>query len=164
MIALLLGTEQLPFKRAVHRVLPLAADRDLVVQHGHTPPEEAGERVTWVSFMPYERVLALCNEASAIVCHAGVGTIMTARSVGKTPLVIPRLARFGEHVDDHQLQIASELARHNLVVYLDDDVDVRTALRLAAASHVSREPNESLRHAIAEAVGHVDKGIAQHAA
>jgi UDP-N-acetylglucosamine--N-acetylmuramyl-(pentapeptide) pyrophosphoryl-undecaprenol N-acetylglucosamine transferase len=152
LIFLLLGTEELPFGRAVDRALPLAVDEEMVVQHGHTPLRDGAEGVTWIQFMPYERVLELCREASAVVCHAGVGAIMTARSVGKTPLVIPRLARFGEAVDDHQLQISAEFAQRNLVVQLGEDDDVRDALRLAVASHEKRELNDSLRRAVALAV------------
>lgn len=152
MILLLLGTEELPFERAVECALSLAVDDDLIVQHGCTPARDGMERVTWIEFMPYEHVVELCRQANAVVCHAGIGTIMTTRSVGKTPLVIPRLARFGEAVDDHQLQISSEFARRRLVVQLGDGDDVRLALRLAAASHEKRERNDSLRRAVADAV------------
>lgn len=151
MILLLLGTEQLPFGRAVDRALPLAAHEEMVVQHGYTATRVA-ERVSWIQFMPYERVLELCQEASAVVCHAGIGTIITARSVGKTPLVIPRLGRFGEAVDDHQVQISREFARRKLVVQLGDDDDVHRALRLAASSHQAREATDLLRRAVADAV------------
>lgn len=152
MILLLLGTEQLQFARAVSRVLPLAAHEDLVVQHGYTPPRDGVKRVNWTQFMPYERIIELSREASAVVCHAGVGAIMTARSVGKTPLVIPRLSRFGEAVDDHQLQISVEFARRDLVVHLGEADDIHTAIRLASSKHQPRELNDSLWHAVAEAV------------
>lgn len=152
MIFLLLGTEELPFDRAVDRALPLTSDDDLVVQHGFTPPRDDAERISWIRFAAYDRILALCREASAVVCHAGVGTIMTAMSAGKTPLVIPRLARFGEAVDDHQLQISSELARTNMVVHLEDADDIREAIRLTAVSQESRERSVSLHRAVAEAV------------
>lgn len=152
MIFLLLGTEELSFTRAVDRVLPLTADDDLVVQHGYTPSREGAQRITWIRFAAYDRILELCREASAVVCHAGVGTIMTALSAGKTPLVIPRLARFGEAVDDHQLQISSELALRNMVVHLGDEDDIREAIRLTAVSREPREPSVELHRAVAEAV------------
>jgi UDP-N-acetylglucosamine transferase subunit ALG13 len=54
--------------------------------------------------------------ADAVVCHAGVGTIMTVLESGRRPVVIPRLRRYGEHVDDHQQQLATELESSGIVV------------------------------------------------
>lgn len=44
--------------------------------------------------------------ASAIVGHAGVGTIVSALEHGKPILVMPRLKRLGELVSEHQLSTA----------------------------------------------------------
>jgi len=44
----------------------------------------------------------LLDQAEVIVCHAGPGTIAEAWARGRMPIVVPRLARLGEHVDDHQ--------------------------------------------------------------
>lgn len=97
--------------------------------------------------------MGLCREARVVACHAGVGTIMTARAVGKTPLVIPRLSRHDEHVDDHQLQIAIEFASHDLIVMLRDDANVEAALELTSAPRTMAQRTGALRRAIAEAVG-----------
>lgn len=48
-------------------------------------------------------------EAEVLVLHAGAGSILHAVNAGKCPIVMPRLARFGEHVNDHQLEFASAL-------------------------------------------------------
>ena len=153
MILLVLGTAEHTFDRAVERVLPVTLDDDLVVQHGFTRPRNSVERVTWIPFAPYDRVLELCSAASAVICHAGVGAIMTARSVGKTPLVMPRLARYGEAVDDHQLQIAEEFERSGLVALLGDQEPLGAALGRARMTHTVRGADDSLRRAIAAAVG-----------
>lgn len=153
MILLLLGTHEQPFERAVDALLPFSAREQLVIQHGHTPPRPAVAGVTWIQFAPYERIMGLCREARVVACHAGVGTIMTARAVGKTPLVIPRLSRHDEHVDDHQLQIAIEFASHDLIVMLRDDANVEAALELTSAPRTMAQRTGALRRAIAEAVG-----------
>ena len=49
------------------------------------------------------------READVVVAHAGVGTALAALEVGKCPVLVPRRLAHGEHVDDHQVQIASEL-------------------------------------------------------
>jgi UDP-N-acetylglucosamine transferase subunit ALG13 len=69
--------------------------------------------------------------ADVVVCHAGVGTLMRAWELGKYPVVVPRRRHRGEHVDDHQLQIASLVQHHGLGVVREvpllDWKDVRYA-------------------------------------
>lgn len=132
---------------------PLARVEDVVVQHGYTPPHPGVANVSWFEFVSYEELIALMRRASTVACHAGVGTIMTALSLGKTPLVIPRLRELREHVDDHQLQIAAALANRGLVVsYLPGD-DLFEAIDTARAGHATpRGGGNRLKQAVREAV------------
>jgi UDP-N-acetylglucosamine transferase subunit ALG13 len=54
-----------------------------------------------------------------VVCHAGVGSALQAMSVGKAPILVPRLIEHGEHVDDHQEQIAKRLGGLGLAMPVD---------------------------------------------
>lgn len=132
---------------------PLARAEDVVVQHGYTRARPEVANVSWLQFVSYEELIALMRRASTIACHAGVGTIMTALSLGKTPLVIPRLRDLREHVDDHQLQIAAALAKRGLVVsYLPGD-DLSDAVETARAGHATlRGGRNRLKQAVREAV------------
>jgi UDP-N-acetylglucosamine transferase subunit ALG13 len=47
------------------------------------------------------------SAADAIVCHGGPATIVEARDAGHLPIVVPRRASLGEHVDDHQVRFAA---------------------------------------------------------
>jgi UDP-N-acetylglucosamine transferase subunit ALG13 len=58
-------------------------------------PDECGERM---------------RSATAIVAHAGIGTILTALEIGKPLIVMPRRAALGEHRNDHQLATAHRFA------------------------------------------------------
>ena len=49
------------------------------------------------------------DKAHLIISHAGMGTILTALTRGKTICIMPRQARYGEHRNDHQLATAREL-------------------------------------------------------
>jgi UDP-N-acetylglucosamine transferase subunit ALG13 len=116
LILISLGTHQQPFSRALDLVEPLARSGEtLIIQHGSTPPRPDMENATWIEYLPFEDLASRMTEASSVVCHAGVGTIMTALQRGHTPLVLPRQSRYGEHVDDHQLDIATRFAERGLV-------------------------------------------------
>jgi UDP-N-acetylglucosamine transferase subunit ALG13 len=152
LILVTLGTHTQPFPRALALVQPLAAHEEVVVQHGHTaPPSWCGPSQCF-DFTDYDRLVALVQEAEAVICHSGVGTIMTALGFGRIPIVVPRLARFGEHVDDHQVDIATAFAARRLVVRCENG-DIEAAFQAArgrTALAVSRAGE--LRRAVAEAV------------
>ena len=48
--------------------------------------------------------------ADVVVSHGGVGTLLRILEMGKQPVVMSRLARHREHVDDHQTQVQASLA------------------------------------------------------
>jgi UDP-N-acetylglucosamine transferase subunit ALG13 len=94
------------------------APQDLVVQHGPaSPPRGVKEAHRWLSF---EQVLRFMGEADTVIGHAGAGTILCASNMGHIPLVMPRLERFGETVDDHQVELASVFERTGRVTIVWD--------------------------------------------
>lgn len=152
MILAALGTDEHPFERALDVIDRLRPAHELVVQHGHTPPRDWTD-VTWLDFVPFDTLMSFMREADAIVCHAGVGTIMTVLSLGRRPVVIPRLAEYGEHVDDHQLQIVAKLTSRGFVVPLLDGIDIETAAEESRSSGVEWHRDSTLHKAIAAAAG-----------
>lgn len=125
MIFLSVGT-QFPFDRLV-KAVDDAFDDDLI-------DEEVFAQTGKSSYRPrnFESVPSLdkslfdkrLKEASGIISHAGVGTIMTALDNEKPLLVMPRLKRYGEVVNDHQLAIARRFEElgHILAVYKEKDL------------------------------------------
>jgi UDP-N-acetylglucosamine transferase subunit ALG13 len=96
------------FNRLIDALDQLPA-RDLVVQHGPAPaPRGVMEAHRWLRF---DQILRYMREATTVIGHAGAGTILCASSVGHIPVVMPRLERFGETVDDHQVELAAVFER-----------------------------------------------------
>ena len=60
--------------------------------------------------------------------HAGVGSVMISLANGKRPIVMARRREFGEHVDDHQLELARRLEASGLVTLVEDGDALREAL------------------------------------
>ena len=81
------------------------------------------------AFVGHDRFEELMHTADRVICHGGTGTLFPAIRCGKRPLVIPRLARFGEHVNDHQLDIMSALADAGLVLPVLSAPGLADALR-----------------------------------
>jgi UDP-N-acetylglucosamine transferase subunit ALG13 len=146
-----LGTDAHPFERALDLVDRLRPTYRLVVQHGHTRPRSWPD-VTWFDFVPYETLVTRMRDADVIVCHGGVGTIMTALSLGRRPVVIPRLAARREHVDDHQLQIVEKLSARGLVVPLLDGAAVVRTVDESRRGTVTWRRDSALVKAVVAAV------------
>ncbi|HTU38398.1 MAG TPA: glycosyltransferase [Acidimicrobiales bacterium] len=115
-----LGTSRYPFPRLVNSlraVLPSSAE--VVWQIGTTPLDDPGVRT--YDQMPQEDLSAVMREADLVIAHAGVGTALQAMEAGHCPVLIPRRAEQREHVDDHQFEVASELAGLGLVTVCEPE-------------------------------------------
>ena len=129
MIFVTVGTCE-PFDRLMRAVDALAIDEPVFVQTGLSRAIPR-DRET-VDFLPYERLVELIREARLVVTHAGVGTILTALLNGVQPVVVPRLKRYGDAVDDHQLELAERLESLHLVRLVREAHDLESVVREGA--------------------------------
>jgi UDP-N-acetylglucosamine--N-acetylmuramyl-(pentapeptide) pyrophosphoryl-undecaprenol N-acetylglucosamine transferase len=151
LILISLGTHQQAFPRALDLIEPLAGRYgDLVIQHGSTSPRPNWPDTTWIEIMAFDDLTRAMSEAKSVVCHGGVGTVMTALQKGHTPVVIPRLACHREHVDDHQMEIAEHFAERGLVRCVTTETDLAPLLspRSAEGSRRLGRGSEALRRAV----------------
>ena len=136
-----LGTQKQQFTR----ILRLIENSDelkcaeILVQAGHT--KYKSDRMSIIEFMNQEGFNIALNDADIVICHGGVGTIFSALKSGKKVLAVPRLAKYDEHVDDHQLEICRELQKEGYILYLNDseifDDKVRELLSTNFKKYVS---------------------------
>jgi UDP-N-acetylglucosamine transferase subunit ALG13 len=126
MILFTIGTNEQPFDRLVRAAAELVTDEELLVQYGSSRVAHGAGR--WVEFMTFAELEAEMRAARAVVCHAGVGSIMLARRCGKRPIVVPRRVGLGEAVDDHQLPLARRLEARGIVRLVEDTADLPAAL------------------------------------
>lgn len=113
-VVVTLGTQEgYPFDRLVarlHRVLPDHAE--VLWQTGATDVTSYGIEGRFA--VPAAELDTSMAAADVVVAHAGVGSALSAVSAGKHPVLVARCSSLGEHVDDHQLEVARELADRGL--------------------------------------------------
>jgi UDP-N-acetylglucosamine transferase subunit ALG13 len=115
-----------PFDRLLSAVDAARFDEELVVQHGVSSVRPADARC--VDFLPFGELVELVRSARVVITHAGVGSVLTTLTIGKRPVVVPRLAQAGDAVDDHQLEFARRLAARGLVTLVEDVSKLREAI------------------------------------
>ncbi|HLU48756.1 MAG TPA: glycosyltransferase, partial [Planctomycetota bacterium] len=108
--------------------------------HTSTPRES---RIDWQPFLPFERMLELYQSSRITVTHAGTGSVMTSLRSGRMPIVVPRYAALGEHVDDHQVEFTEALAQKGLVIPVYRDGSLEEAIEIAnrAGAPKKLDPN-----------------------
>jgi UDP-N-acetylglucosamine transferase subunit ALG13 len=140
MILVATGASQFPFDRLLEAVAALPGDERVVAQHGCSSVRPA--RAECVDFLPMPELAALVREARVVVTHAGVGSILLCLTNGRSPVVVPRLARFGETVDDHQLESARRFAEAGLVTLAEDPSSLAAVVAAAGDGVVAPPTGE----------------------
>jgi UDP-N-acetylglucosamine transferase subunit ALG13 len=113
------GTNEARFDRLLDAVSGIDLDGErIVVQRGSSAVRPAGAEC--VDFLPFEQLDALTRSSRVVVCHAGIGSVAVALAHGRRPIVVPRLHRHGEAVDDHQVHFARRLGEAGLATVVDD--------------------------------------------
>ena len=148
MIVFTIGTSE-PFDRLISVADDVAdaLQERVLVQAGRS---RCGlERAEMVSFVSYNELLKLVNEARVVVTHAGAGSTLLVLGQGKRPVLVPRLHRYGEAVDDHQVIFADRLASLGLADVVSNPADLPRVLRLLPERH---ERPDSRTASLAEAL------------
>jgi UDP-N-acetylglucosamine transferase subunit ALG13 len=121
MIFLTVGS-QIPFDRLVQAV-DIPENRETVFgQIGAS--EYTPQYIQYVKFMEKDEFDRQMESCSAVISHAGMGTIIQAVSIGKSLLAVPRLKKYNEVVNDHQVASAKrfESLGYLMAAYDTDEI------------------------------------------
>jgi beta-1,4-N-acetylglucosaminyltransferase len=154
MILVTTGTNGAPFDRLLQEVDRIG-DEPLVVQHG--PSDLRLAHATCFDYVPFAKLVELVRDARVVITHGGVGSILVSLTNGKRPLVVPRLARYGEAIDDHQLELAQRLDAAGLATFVNDVARLPELVRpvssdSAATAYASAALVGDLRRYLSDAI------------
>lgn len=121
-----------------------------VVQYGSAARPRHGEAH---KYMPHGQLINWLAEADVVVTQGGPMGIVEARRAGVRPIVVPRLRRLGEVVDDHQVHFSRKLAARGDIVLVESSGELSSALGRATA-----EP-QTLRLPSAAVATEVDRSV-----
>lgn len=140
------GNATQPFTRLVEAVRAVAQElpQPIIIQHGHTEKLD-DNNIIYKQFMGMDEFANLVASSTILIMHAGAGSILHAIRAGKIPIVMPRLRRFGEHVDDHQVELAEALHDKGKVLLVLDKEMLLSTVRdtLTGKYRASKEPGGS---------------------
>lgn len=109
MIFVTLGTQKFQFDRLLKQL-------DKLVEEGKIKKEELAVQCVYNEYTPknydffqmkpQNEIEEYMNNADIIITHSGTGSIITALKLKKKLIIVPRLKQYGEHVDNHQIELA----------------------------------------------------------
>lgn len=132
MIFVTVGTQKFPFDRLLRKVDQLVKERviteEVFIQAGtadYIP--SCCHCQAFYSRKEFGEMLEACN---ILITHGGAGTIIDAVKRKKKTIVVPRLSKYREHVDDHQLELPLRFHEMNLVYVCQDENALPHALSI----------------------------------
>lgn len=148
MIFITLGSQKFQFNRlliAVDNLIEkgVITDREVFAQIGCS--DYLPKHYTYVRFLAREQFADCEAKADVVITHGGTGAIMGAVKRGKKVIAVPRLAKYGEHVDDHQRQLIGQFKNLNLICGLDDCDELEDALRYIQKHHFASYKSNTRR-------------------
>jgi len=118
MIFVTVGTHTQPFNRLLEKIDELIEKgiikEKVIAQVGYSTYKP--RNYEYFTFTSEEKILELYKKARLIIAHAGVGSIIITLQFRKPIIVVPRLKKFGEHINDHQAQIARVFEREGKIL------------------------------------------------
>lgn len=131
MIFVTVGTHEQPFNRLIQEVDHLVETgvikEEVFIQTGYSTYEP--KFCQWSRLISFDQMSEFMQKADIIITHGGPATFMSAIANGKKPIVVPRQEKFGEHVNDHQIDFCEKVnSRFNNIYLVNNTNELRKLL------------------------------------
>lgn len=124
MIFVTVGTHEQPCNRLVKAVDELKRDgvitEDVIMQTGFSTYEP--KYCQWSKLISYQQMVKNVENARIVITHGGPASFIMPLQIGKTPIVVPRQHQFDEHVNDHQVEFARNVAKRMGTIIPVEDI------------------------------------------
>lgn len=130
MIFVTLGSQKFQFNRllkAIDEFIVKKVIKDNVfAQTGYS--DYIPQNYKFKQFLDRNSFTKIMKQSDIVITHGGTGAIVGAIKNGKKVIAVPRKAQYGEHVDDHQIQIVRQFENMDMICMCDDCMKIGEAL------------------------------------
>ena len=141
MIFVCTGTQVYQFNRLLKELDKLVADGkiqdEIFAQTGASDYKPCN--YAYKEFLSYDEFNEYQEKSDLIISHGGTGALIGALKKGKNIIAVPRLAQYGEHSDDHQLQIVAVLEKEGYVRAVYDIKDLGGQIQAAIKEPIRKK-------------------------
>ena len=131
MIFVTVGTHEQPFDRLIKCIDRIAEEKIvsdmIVVQRGFSC--YIPRFCDYSDFFSYRDMIRNVENARIVITHGGPSSFMEALERNKIPIVVPRLKKFKEHINDHQADfVRNYSARYKNIIPAESDREIRQSI------------------------------------
>ncbi len=152
MIFVTLGSQKFQFNRLLEAIDCLIEKNvikdDVFAQIGYS--DYKPQHFSYEQFMNRDDFAEKIGQCDIVITHGGTGAIIGSLKQGKKVIAVPRLAKYGEHVDDHQLQIIKEFEEMGIICSCHDMENLEDAINTAYNTEYKKY--ESNTHSIINSI------------
>ena len=122
MIFVILGTQDKEFTRLIKEIEKLKKNKiiseEIVIQAGITKYQSNYMKIIdYLSMNEFEKYI---KKSKFVITHGGVGSILDAIKHNKKIIAVPRLEKYGEHENNHQIQIVEKFAELGYIIGIEN--------------------------------------------
>lgn len=147
MIFITLGSQKFQFDRLLKAVDELVENgvikEEVFAQIGYSNYKPLNYQ--YKQFLDREEFAKMEAKSEIVITHGGTGAIIGAVKKGKKVIAVPRLAKYGEHVDDHQLQLLKEFEKMQIIIACYEVEDLENAYRLVHSKELKEYKSNQQR-------------------
>ncbi len=133
MIFVALGTQKFQFNRILIEIDNLIEEgkikEEVFAQIGHSTYQP--KNYQYKQFLNPKDFDDKIQSCDIFISHGGVGSITGGLKNNKKIIACPRLKKFDEHIDDHQLEICEKYSELGYVVKVDETTSLIEAISKA---------------------------------
>lgn len=130
MILVLLGTQNNSFHRLLEEIEKNIENgtikEEVIVQAGYT--KFKSDKIKIIDLISKEQLEEFQNKADLIITHGGVGSIITSIEKGKKVIAVSRKHEYGEHVNNHQIEIVKTFSEKGYIIGIEKVEDLEQAI------------------------------------
>ena len=130
MIFVTLGSQKFQFNRLLIEIDRLVEEKkineEVFAQIGYS--DYKPKNYKYKEFLDRDEFAEIMSRCNKVITHGGTGAIVGAVKMGKKVIAVPRLAKYGEHVDDHQLQIIEQFTEMNFILGVKEVDEIENKL------------------------------------
>ncbi|MBR6643574.1 MAG: beta(1,3)galactosyltransferase EpsH [Lachnospiraceae bacterium] len=148
MIFITLGSQKFQFNRLLKKIDELIETGTITdtvfAQTGYS--DYCPKNFSYENFLDRDTFAAKTQESTLVITHGGTGAIIGAVKKGKKVIAVPRLAQYGEHVDDHQIQMIEQFNEMDIICACMDTEQLAESIHFTEAHNF--RPYQSNTHNI----------------
>lgn len=132
MIFITVGTQKFQFNRLLKEIDKLIEEGFIIAENVFAQTGSSTyipQNYSFKAFLTKEELNKQIEANDLIITHAGTGSIINSIKSRKKVIGIPRDAKFGEHVDNHQYEIVEQFENSSMIMAVKNIEELKSAIR-----------------------------------